>query len=910
MKMGLALVAVGLGLLAGRANGDKVTFHVAPDGDDGNPGIAAKPLRSPAGVRDAVRRLQAERRSRPPREIEVVFHDGVYHVEAAVAFGAVDSAVQGQTVVYRAASRGAAVFDGGMRLDWKPLGPNDPAAKLIPASVHGRVKTAEIPPSQELPALTGGRRSSNLFPAWLYAGGRAAPIAAWPDASDDWGDLYREFADADYTEEIQASNRADGRTMRFICREKGHLGAWVREPDLWVYGMWAFLWDDTTVQMLSADSKTGIVTIDAKDIPAGYSIGREGHLYRVVNALSEMDRPGEWVIDRGRRRVYRVADGEDPVMSSAKGLLWANGLTNVVFDGISFRHARGDALRFDECRGIRLRGCTVSACGGWAVKIAGGSDCRVEGCDIHHVGEGGIVMSGGERATLTKCGHAAVNNHVHHWGERLPIYRAAIALGPSRNGAAAYVCGALVEHNLIHHGRHEAIQFEGNFNDIRWNVIHDVCACSRDCGAIYGYNARDWSLSRGTRIEHNCIYMAGRPNRGGMFFAIYVDGFVSGVTVRKNICIGSDAGLMSQGGHANVYENNLVALCTHGAYRCNLGGKGNGYTRADSVLWKAMQRDKAMFQAEPWKSAFPELESQSRMTDAELAQSTMAVVFRDNVFAASGPCVWKDADRLGKYNTVTNNLVLEEGDPGFVDYAHHDFRLAPGSAAFRIVGDLGFDKMGITNGPDRASAAVRFGEGVTEPPELDLPTGPASIRIDLQYSGPKKFTKDSPIATEFVNCELPKWNPPGDRISGRNVKLARDGKWVDYEIAFTPAITCTLSLELMGNLVKRTCVDDVRVEGAMILNGGFEGSDGWSAPIPVALGDKTIRLDRFGPHASDANNRAPEGMRFAVVNHDVRMHQRICVEAGRRVTIRCRATAWRDGEARGAPKAVGGPATP
>ena len=48
--------------------------------------------------------------------------------------------------------------------------------------------------------------------------------------------------------------------------------------------------------------------------------------------------------------------------------------------------------------------------------IPSGTDNEVFGCDLHHVGKGGIAVSGGSRDSLEPGRNRAVNNVVHHNG--------------------------------------------------------------------------------------------------------------------------------------------------------------------------------------------------------------------------------------------------------------------------------------------------------------------------------------------------------------------------------------------------------------------------------------------------------------------------------------------------------------
>ena len=80
--------------------------------------------------------------------------------------------------------------------------------------------------------------------------------------------------------------------------------------------------------------------------------------------------------------------------------------------------------------------------------MSGGASHRVEGCDIHDTGTGGIVLEGGDRKTLTPAGHEAVNNHIWRFSQHQLAYASGITLGGVGNRAAHNLF-----HDAPHHGR-------------------------------------------------------------------------------------------------------------------------------------------------------------------------------------------------------------------------------------------------------------------------------------------------------------------------------------------------------------------------------------------------------------------------------------------------------------------------
>ena len=260
-----------------------IELHVSPAGNDSNPGTREKPLATPVGARDALRRMRAavaDAQERVP-PAEVVFEDGVYLLSEPVRLDARD----GSNVTWRAANRGKAVFSGALTpAGWKKV--DDPAIlELLPEAARGHVIRADIPQGLDLPGFRGGGCGTPAhlqeIPLSLFQGERRLESARWPNegfvrTGDNVGKMEKRHDATYYRSGV----------FKFASPR---LAQWAKEPELWTYGLWCYEWADAKARVLAIDPSAGTISVDPS--PIGFGI-RENAQFHVLNALSEIDRPG------------------------------------------------------------------------------------------------------------------------------------------------------------------------------------------------------------------------------------------------------------------------------------------------------------------------------------------------------------------------------------------------------------------------------------------------------------------------------------------------------------------------------------------------------------------------------------------------------------------------------------------
>ena len=680
-------------------------LYVSPTGDDANPGTRERPVATPEGARAAVRRLKASR-GLPPGGVRVEFAKGVWPRTTAISLDARDSGTSESPITWRAAVRGGTVFTAGIRPVWRPLAADE--APLLPAEARRHVRVATIPGTGVLPGFTAGgnvlaHAERFEIPISLYEGESRLVCARWPD------DRIEELPHR--KKPILKADWKEGR-VPFVSPR---LAAWANEPELWVLGLWRDWYAEVFSRVRSVRPEEGCFCIEQPFESRG--LGKTPAFF-VFNAFCELDRPGEWVVDRAARRVYVWPKTEDgaPDVAIGGGLLCATNAAHLVFEGLVFEQAREDAVFLKDCTNVTLAASCVRHTGAWAVRVEGGRDCRVEGCDLYDLGQGGASLLGGDPTALMPAGHVAENCHVHDYGKIVWNYRPGVFLSGT---------GCTATHNLIYNSWAQGIAFRGGEHRISWNVVHDTCAFNEDAGAIYCY-MENWT-GRGSVVEHNCVHKCGRSQEN-MAMAIYLDAYSSDITVRGNIVSDSPIGIFSSGGQGNTIERNVVMNSRDPLRRWNLGltgskrvpyaDAGDGYK---SLRFRGLKEKLDSPYGSLWCRRYPTIAKILAVAEKEgpqYAHDALFVTFRDNALVPGGKPRIIDSDLTRDYQTVTNNVEIGT-QPGFVDYGGMDWELRPDSPVRKILGGgTEFSRMGLYESPWRFSPPVKFGAGVTPPREL------------------------------------------------------------------------------------------------------------------------------------------------------------------------------------------------
>lgn len=676
------------------------SFHVNPNAGVGGDGSERAPFTTLEEAREALRMNAGGGH-------EVVLHPGVYPRKATFVLESRDSGEAGRPVVWRSLKPGQAVFEGGVGVApdrWER--PNAGEMERLEGAAREHVvcldlATLGVRNSKEYAAKFEGR--GGLFE--LFAGGERQPLARWPDGFPEKSAIMGEVLDRGGIE--------DGaqRPGRFKA-EEDRCKRWRVERGVWLEGYWRVPWEPlvlrvggiegTTITFVEALSK-GIGSKFAKP-PA---LGNQDEPWWAVNLPEEITVPGEWAVDFPSQRLFWWPPSAEARASASLSdmegpMVRCNGVSHLKWEGIRIVRGLGHGMELRECHQVEVAGVEVDKCGGSGVVVHGGSDDVVRSCDLHELGESGILLIGGDRKSLTPCNHRAENNHIWRVGVHKKTYAPGILIGSqwSGGGGDGSNVGCQVRHNLVHDTPHAGILYGGNDHVIELNEIARTVLTSNDMGAIY--TQADWA-SQGNVVRHNFIHDNPRA------IGVYLDDGDSGDTVEGNLFVRNINGPSVCGGHHNVVTGNIVFDCN----RFGLYIDARGVSRSYDLNSRHFAKLKSLpYQQAPWSDRYPLLVHLPEK-DTRLPQDNRIT---GNVTARCP----KPEQRNGKpeeleHSFFDGNADFGADDPGFVDAIKNDFRLRPDSAVFvklpqfkpLPVAEMGLVRDGYRNAPVDADGRPR-----------------------------------------------------------------------------------------------------------------------------------------------------------------------------------------------------------
>ncbi len=603
------------------------TVYVSPDGNDSNTGSFEQPF---ATIRQAVGFVVANRLN----NTEIILREGVYVQKTTIVLENLP-----ENLTIKAYQNEKVYIVGGQKIKgFKPVNKQSPVYKRLPVRARSHIFQINLKES----GITGyGAISRRGFgqpikPSglMLYFNGQPMTIARWPN--NGWVRIK------------SIPEKLNGKGFSYLGDRPDR---WKDATDIWMHGYWKWDWSDNYVKIEKIDHKKKEIVV--ADPQSGYPYTKDKRYY-VFNLIEELDAPGEWYLDRETGMLYfyppsEINSGETYVSLLEKPLVRIENCSGVILKDLIFEYSNGAGVEILAGKNNVVRNCTLRNFGTVAINIGNidagskiykntlyngnaGTMNGVSGCEMYNLGEGGIILGGGDRKTLTPGNNFVENCKISKASEWVRTYRAAIYM---------YGVGNLVRHNEISDLPHTAIFFWGNDHTIEFNNIYAVCKETADAGAIY--YGRDWT-QRGTVIRYNYIHHLRGVETTGTFndvMGVYLDDFASGTTVFGNVFYKAGRNILVGGGRDNVIQNNIFI---EGQPAVHIDSRGIGWAKYYFDKEKARilysRFDTVNARKPPYSEKYPEL----------------VTLLNDEPALAKNNCIEQNIFCGGKWRDLKNNL--------------------------------------------------------------------------------------------------------------------------------------------------------------------------------------------------------------------------------------------------------------
>ena len=438
----LLIALVGINVLAVSAPGNSspkpvLKLYVSTVGNDNWSGKLSQPNRDKTDgpfatlqkARDMIRRLK-EQKKLPKGNIIVEIREGAYELQGVFELDAVDGGADAQSRIAYVGQKGKEVrLSGGKSLTKWDLVTDEAVLKNLNAGARGKIYQSNLAAIDISDFGSPGGGGIELFfnnkPMWLSRYPNKGFVKITGLLNEDPVDIRGTKGD-----KVGKFNYEDQR-----------INEWKSEKDAWVSGYWFWDWAEQRHKVSGIDTEKKIMEVAPPYHTYGYRLGQ---WFYGFNLLSEIDKPGEYYVDREEGMLYFYPPSDvrkgHAFVSVNRNIISMNKVSFLTIQGMILEGCRETVVKMEDCNQALLAGCTVRNAGDEGVVINGGMRNGVAGCDIYGTGSGGIKINAGDRSTLTPAECFADNNNIHDVARIKRVYFPGISLNGVGNRAT---------HNLI-----------------------------------------------------------------------------------------------------------------------------------------------------------------------------------------------------------------------------------------------------------------------------------------------------------------------------------------------------------------------------------------------------------------------------------------------------------------------------
>lgn len=264
----------------------RITYYVATNGNDGNPGMINQPFASLEHARDAIR---AAKNSPNFNGAAVYIRGGIYTLNQGFRLSQADSGTGTAAIVYQAYQNEKVVLSGGKAVNnFIPVPDDNPVADRLDPCAKPHILQADLRQAgiTDFGVLAHANYLIPSVPAALgvFFNHQPMTLAHWPNTG--WNKIA-----AGGTNSFQD---ASGRPRR-----------WKELSDIWMHGYFKADYADDHEKIAGLELASGTITSDMASFGyAAWQQGNQGGRFYYENVLEELDSPGEWYLDRTTGILY------------------------------------------------------------------------------------------------------------------------------------------------------------------------------------------------------------------------------------------------------------------------------------------------------------------------------------------------------------------------------------------------------------------------------------------------------------------------------------------------------------------------------------------------------------------------------------------------------------------------------
>ena len=542
-------------------------IHIAPSGNDANPGTAAQPVNTPQGAQVRVRSLIQAGLS---DSVEVIFTGGTYTLTAPLELRPEDSGTAAFPITWKAAPGAEVILSGGKQ--------------ITSTWIQGKGGIWQT----DLTGVGLGKDQWNF--RQLFVDGSRAVRARFPNVTEANSFLYA----------TGAVGNPKGAFDHLVINPNLIKASWGTAADAQINVVPQSRFFNQWNTVTSVDTKSGRIDIADSE---RHRLIDNGSWFWIEGVQEELDQPGEWFLDpKSGRLSYMPPAGVDPNTQNiiapflnrlvdVKGDIDAGTqVSHLNFHGLKFRHTSNTlghiearvhtdtAVMFESTNDCSVRNCHFENIGGYAlwlhldsqrnvfdrntVRYSGGGGVLLTGSRLGYMDDSKIYTPGAAAAKVAPILNRITNNTVEHCG-KIRYYGGGVHLD-SRPFSMTMAPGNYIAHNLFNDlSRNGVFAFRNQGgNVVEYNHIHNAMQTTIDGGCIHFATMN--TLNARNHILNNWLYDAWGYNRKPdgspirkLANGIFLDWDTSNTIVKNNWIYNSVGGAVKVifGGNQNVIQS-------------------------------------------------------------------------------------------------------------------------------------------------------------------------------------------------------------------------------------------------------------------------------------------------------------------------------------------------------------------